>query len=156
MKQLLGDLSNISGRYRKQIVAGLITLVTASGVLGLRQLGAWQQVELKGLDYLFQLRPAEPIEDRIVIVEISEDDIQRQSKWPWSDQIFSDLINKISDAKAAVITIDKFLDIPSGEGRENLVRAIKKAGNVVNSTFLSQGKQRSIEIWRNYSFPINA
>ena len=48
MKQLLLGLSNISnnisGRYRQQIVAGLITIATASGVLGLRQLGDWQQV----------------------------------------------------------------------------------------------------------------
>jgi len=143
---LILNSSSISGRYRKQIVAGLITVVTSLGILGLRELGAWQPIELKGLDYLFQLRPAEPMDDRIVIVEISEDDIQRQSKWPWSDRIFADLITKISDAKAAVITVDKFLDIPSGEGRADLVRAIEKAGNVINATFLSQGKQRSIEI----------
>jgi len=138
MKQLFLALGNISGRYRKQIVAGVITVVSALGVLGLRELGAWQQVELKGLDYLFQLRPAQPVDDRFVIVEISEDDIQRQSKWPWSDQLFADLINRISDAKPAVITVDKYLDISIGEGRKNLVEAIKKAKNVVNVTFLTQ------------------
>jgi adenylate cyclase len=146
MKQLFLALGNISGRYRKQIVAGMITVVSALGVLGLRELGAWQQVELKGLDYLFQLRPAQPVDDRFVIVEISEDDIQRQSKWPWSDRLFADLINKISDAKPVVITVDKYLDIPIGEGRKNLVAAVKKAGNVVNVTFLTQKDRRGIEV----------
>ena len=146
MKQILVSLSNFSGRYRKQVVAGLITLITSLGVLGLRELGAWQPIELKGLDYLFQLRPSEAIDDRIVIVEISEDDIQRQGKWPWSDQIFASLINKINDAKATVIVIDKYLDIPISEGRKNLVQAIKKAGNVVNVTFIAQQDRRGINI----------
>ncbi len=146
MKQILVSLRNFSGRYRKQVVAGLITLITSLGVLGLRELGAWQPIELKGLDYLFQLRPSEAIDDRIVIVEISEDDIQRQGKWPWSDQIFASLINKINDAKATVIVIDKYLDIPISEGRKNLVQAIKKAGNVVNVTFIAQQDRRGINI----------
>lgn len=146
MGQIPLGFSNFLGRYRKQVVAGLITLVTAFGVLGLRELGTWQPIELKGLDYLFQLRPQESIDDRIVIVEISEDDIQRKGKWPWSDQLFADLINRISDAKAKVITIDKYLDIPIGEGRKNLVEAVKKAGNVVNVTFLEQPESRGIDI----------
>jgi adenylate cyclase len=92
------------------------------------------------------LRPQESIDDRFVIVEISEDDIQRQGKWPWSDQLFADLINRISDAKATVITVDKYLDIPSADGRKNLVEAVKKAGNVVNVSFLEQKDRTGIEV----------
>jgi len=149
MQQILLGLSNFSGRYRKQFVAGLITLITSMGILGLRELGAWQAIELKGFDYLFQLRPQASIDDRLIVVEISEDDIQRKGKWPWSDQLFADLINKINDANAVVIVVDKYLDIPIGEGRKNLVEAIKKAKNVVNVTFLEQADRRGIEIGKD-------
>ncbi|AFY74739.1 putative transmembrane sensor domain protein [Synechococcus sp. PCC 7502] len=146
VKQILLGLGNFSGRYRKQVIATVITIATAIGVVGMREFGAWQAVELKGLDYLFLLRPPELKDDRFVIVEISEDDIQRQSKWPWSDQLFADLINRISNAKASVIVIDKYLDIPISSGRKNLVQSMKTAKNVVNVTFIEQANRRGIEL----------
>jgi adenylate cyclase len=42
--------------------------------------------------------------------------------------------------------IDKYLDIPVGEGREELVAAQKKAGKVVNATLLALEADQSVEI----------
>jgi adenylate cyclase len=115
------------------------------GIGGLRIVGFLEPLELKGLDYLLSLRPAEKPDDRIVIVEISEQDIQRQARWPWSDAIFANLIAKVSATKPTVIGIDKYLDLPVGEGRSQLVQTIKKAGNVINITFLTNGS-RGVEL----------
>jgi CHASE2 domain-containing sensor protein/class 3 adenylate cyclase len=115
------------------------------GIGGLRSIGFFETLELKGLDYLLSLRPDEKPDDRIVIVEISEQDIQRQARWPWSDAIFANLITKVAVAKPTVIGIDKYLDLPVGEGRNQLIRAIKNAGNVVNITFLTNGS-RGVEL----------
>lgn len=115
------------------------------GIAGLRSTGFLEALELKGLDYLISLRPAEKPDDRIVIVEISEQDIQRKGQWPWSDAVFANLIAKVSAANPAAIGIDKYLDLPVGEGRSQLIRAIKNAGNVVNITFLTNGS-RGVEL----------
>jgi adenylate cyclase len=115
------------------------------GIAGLRSIGFLEPLELKGLDYLLSLRPTEKPDDRIVIVEISEQDIQQQGRWPWQDAVFANLIAKVSAAKPAAIGIDKYLDLPVGEGRKQLVRSIQNAGNVVNITFLTNGS-RGVEL----------
>lgn len=123
-------------RNHQQLVAGLITFSLSLGVLGLREMGAFKEVELWVYDSLMRSQLTEAPDRRVVIVEISEADIQKlrmqKVPWPFSDRLFAKLINQISAAKPAVIGIDKYLDIPVYEGRQELVDAIKKAGNVVN------------------------
>ncbi|CAN1211233.1 Adenylate/guanylate cyclase with Chase sensor [Tumidithrix helvetica PCC 7403] len=139
----LRGLGNFCKRHHQQLVGTLITFSVALGVVGLRGIGSFEQIELKTYDYLLRSRAPEPTDKRVVIVEISEDDIQRKAAWPWSDQMFADLISKISAAKPAAIGVDKFFDIPIGDastrqqGRQNLIAAMKAAGNVVNVTFVS-------------------
>jgi len=121
-------------RNHQQLVAGLITFSVSLGTLTLRDNGAFKQVELWSYDTLMRSQLNEPSDRRIVIVEIAEADIQR-FRWPFSDRLFAQLIKQISAAKPAAIGIDKYLDIPVMEGRDELVSAIKNAGNVVNAKF---------------------
>ncbi len=129
-------------RNHQQLVAGLITFSVSLGVLVLRDNGAFKQIELLSYDTLMRSQLNEPSDRRIVIVEISEADIQR-FRWPFSDRLFAKLINQIASAKPAVIGIDKYLDLPVMDGRSELVEAIKNAGNVVNATFLATVEGRS-------------
>lgn len=129
--------------YRQQSIVAVIVIAVTGGVLGLRSLGVLKPAELKSLDYLFLWRPPEPQDQRIVVIGISEKDIQdrgTRGTWPWTDRIFAQLINQISAAKPAVIGIDKYLDIPvpqnDFEGRSKLIAAMRQAGNVVNATLL--------------------
>ncbi len=119
-------------RNHQQLVAGLITFSLSLGIIALRENGAFKQVELWTYDSLMRSQLNEPSDRRIVIVEISEADIQKL-RWPFSDRIFAKLINQISSAKPAAIGIDKYLDIPVLDGRDDLVTAIRNAGNVVNA-----------------------
>lgn len=146
LKENLLILGDFRKKHERQFAASLITFSLSLGMLGLRGIGALQPLELKGLDYLFRLRPEEKIDDRIVILEISESDIKRQGRWPWSDRMFADLVTKVSAAKPAVIGIDKYLDIPVAEGRKELIAAIKKAGNVINVTRLEEEDKQGIEL----------
>ncbi len=135
--QLPSALINIGAfckRNHQQLVAGLITFSVSLGVLALRDNGAFKQIELWSYDSLTRSQLNEPSDRRVVIVEISEADIQKY-RWPFSDRLFAKLINQISAAKPAVIGIDKYLDQPVLEGRKELVTAIKNAGNVVNARF---------------------
>ncbi|PZV15113.1 MAG: adenylate/guanylate cyclase domain-containing protein [Pseudanabaena sp.] len=129
-------------RNHQQLVAGLITVSLTLGVLGLRESGAFKEIELWVYDSLMRSQLNEPPDNRVVVVEISEADIQDFSKlyserWPISDRLFAKLINQIAVAKPAVIGIDKYLDLPVLEGRSELVSAIKNAGNVVNVKFIA-------------------
>jgi adenylate cyclase len=150
----LRGVGNFCKRHHQHLVGTLITFSVALGVAGLRGIGSFEQIELKTYDYQLRLRSPLPPDPRVVIVEITEEDIQRKADWPWSDQIFADLISKISAAKPAAIGIDKYFDIPVGDvstkqqGRQNLLAAIKAADNVVNVTLLpvAGGSAKGIEI----------
>ncbi|MDX2256573.1 MAG: adenylate/guanylate cyclase domain-containing protein [Pseudanabaenaceae cyanobacterium bins.39] len=123
-------------RFNQQLVGGLITVSVSLGILILRDNGVFKQVELWSYDSLMRSQLHEPPDQRIVIVEISEADVQ-ELRWPFSDRIFAKLINQLSVAKPAVIGIDKYLDLPVLEGRSELVQAVKNAGNVVNAKFVA-------------------
>jgi CHASE2 domain-containing sensor protein/class 3 adenylate cyclase len=129
-------------RNHQQLIAGLITFSVSLGVIAFRENGAFKQVELWSYDSLMRSQLREPIDRRVVIVEISEADIQSLG-WPFSDRLFAKLINQISKSKPAVIGIDKYLDLPVLEGRIELVEAIKNAGNVVNAKFVATVEGRS-------------
>jgi adenylate cyclase len=138
----LVNFGDFCKRNHQQLVAGLITFSLSLGVVVLRDKGAFKQVELWSYDTLMRSQLNEPSDRRVVIIEIAEADIQR-FRWPFSDRLFAKLINQISAAKPAAIGIDKYLDIPVMEGRDELVAAVKNAGNVVNAKFLATVEGRS-------------
>ena len=73
------------------------TIWSGLTVLGLillaRWLGIFQGLELKTLDVLLRLRPAELTDERILIVGIDEADIQRLGTHPISDAALAALLN---------------------------------------------------------------
>jgi adenylate cyclase len=123
----LQALAAFCKKHQQTLVAVLITCGVSLGVMTLRHLGAIAQLELRTYDYLLRSRPPEPRDDRILIVAIDEPDIQRMGRWPWTDQMFADLIKQISKGKPAVIGIDKYLDIPVvDQGRNQIIGRVKQ------------------------------
>jgi len=49
-----------------------------------------------------------PSDDRIVILDIDNDSIERIGRWPWPRSVIGDMIRKLSDAGARLIGIDIF------------------------------------------------
>ena len=139
---LLINFGGFCKRNHQHLIAGLITFSVSFGVLTLRENGAFKQTELWVYDSLSRSQVSETDDRRVVVVEISEADIQKL-RWPFSDRLFAKLINQISVAKPAAIGIDKYLDLPVMDGRAELVTAIKNAGNVVNAKFVATVEGRS-------------
>jgi len=139
---LLVNFGSFCKRNHQQLIAGLITFSVSFCVLALRENGVLKQPELWVYDSLMRSQLNEPADQRVVIVEISEADIQKL-RWPFSDRLFAKLINQISSAKPAAIGIDKYLDLPVMDGREELIAATKNAGNVVNAKFIATVEGRS-------------
>lgn len=109
--------------------------LTASGVAGavvlIRLLGFLQTSELSALDQMFRLRPAEPIDDRIVIVGIDDPDINSLGTWPVPDTDLADLLDEIESYHPRVVGLDIYRDLPVEPGSVQLRRAFSQYENLI-------------------------
>ena len=118
---------------------GIISLSLLS-LLILRGFGGFQWLEWLALDILFQLRPTELSDERIVLVGLTEADIQQLKTSQLSDLQLSEVIRRIQLGKPAAIGLDFFRDQPVGEGREDLITAFSSFPHLYGI-----GKQSGIE-----------
>ncbi len=100
-------------------------------VILLRWTGLLQLLELATLDQLFLLRPPEPPDSRIVIVEINEADVRQQVQWPMSDEVLANVLETIKQQKPRAIGLDIYRDLPVNPGHETLVKVFANTPNLV-------------------------
>jgi len=97
----------------------------------LRWLGGFQLLELMALDGFFQLRFPEAIDPRIVIVEITESDIQFIGQDPIPDRVIAEALTNISAQKPRVIGLDLYRNVAIGEGHDQLTRVFQTTPNLI-------------------------
>ncbi|MGB3492949.1 MAG: CHASE2 domain-containing protein [Elainellaceae cyanobacterium] len=109
--------------------------LTASGVavavISLRLFGVFQTVELAALDQMFQWRPVEEPDDRIVIVGIDDDDIRNLGTWPITDEVMAQLLSQIQTYSPRAIGLDIYRDLPVMPGSDQLVSLYGEMPNLV-------------------------
>ena len=119
-------------------------LVTSLGVtalvLGARQLGRLQQRELQAYDQMMVLRPPEPKDNRILIVTVTEKDLQKYGN-ELSDEIINKLLRKIQSYKPRVIGLH--IKRP---GQTNLAAGINKDNIVAVCAFEDKNRKEETEI----------
>lgn len=103
------------------------------GVILLRWSGALQLLELVALDRFLKLRPTEPMDARIVIVGITEADIQRVKTYPIPDGEIADLIQRLQTYRPTVIGLDIVRDMPVEPGHAALKRVFRTHKNVIGA-----------------------
>ncbi len=96
-------------------------LVTIS-VMGIRWLGWLQGIELIAYDTMMKMRSSEFIDQRISIVEITSEDVNKYG-YPISDETLAKVISKLTLHDPIVMGIDIHRNQPRGKGREELVRS---------------------------------
>ncbi len=75
----------------------IATIAITALLLGMRQLGWLQQLELMAYDQMIRWRE-EPEEDpRLLVVGVTEEDIQFFNRWPLSDETIAQLLKKLSE-----------------------------------------------------------
>ncbi len=99
------------------IIIGLVTATRLTGIL--------QWLEWKAFDQGLRLRPAEAVDERILIVGINEADIQRTGTYPIPDGTIAALLKKLQADQPAVIGLDIVRDLPVQPGHTALVEAFK-------------------------------
>lgn len=104
-------------RWQRRVVPGLTVIVL---MVVLRLLGIFQGLEWKALDSFLRWRPAEPTDERILIVGITETDIQQVGTYPIPDGVLAALITELQQYEPQAIGLDLFRDLPVEPGSDQL------------------------------------
>ena len=116
---------------RPALYAGALALAACLAVLAVRQLGALQPLELAIYDRWISARAAaRPVDDRVVLVGATEDDIARLG-WPASDATLVAVMQKIYSEKPAAVGLDIYRDAPRPPGSDEFNRLIKAQADFV-------------------------
>ena len=122
--------SDYPGGLSKWKVLLLASFIVTAVVAGLRSLGGLQPFELMAYDQLMRLRPAEPLDDRILVVEATEADVKRYG-FPLPDQTVSRVIETLEIYQPRVIGLDIFRDSSVAPGTEKLTQLLKENPHVI-------------------------
>lgn len=87
-------------------------LVATILVATARFLGVLQFLELKVLDDFLRLRAAEPRDERISIVEVTDADIAEVGTYPIPDSVIVDTLRQVQQYQPQAIGLDIFRDFP--------------------------------------------
>ncbi|MEQ8972905.1 MAG: adenylate/guanylate cyclase domain-containing protein [Coleofasciculus sp. C1-SOL-03] len=120
---------------RQKIWEGRGVWTVAPGVAGLvillRLLGFLQAWEWAALDQYFRWRPREPVDERVLIVGISETDLKNVGQWPIPDNVLAELLKKIKAQNPRVIGLDLYRDLPVLPGHDELVNVFETTPNLI-------------------------
>lgn len=100
-------------------------------VIIVRLSGSLQVLEWMFLDTFLRMRPAEPRDEKIVIIGINEEDIHKIGRYPIPDGEIAALIKKIHSYKPRIIGLDIFKDIPTEPGSKELRKVFKEKKDVI-------------------------
>jgi len=112
----------------RQVLPGSIVIGL---VVAARLLGLFQGLELKMLDTLLRWRPAEATDERILIVGVTETDIQRLGTYPVPDSVLANLLFALDAHNPRAIGIDIYRDLAVGEGYATLAAALETMPQVI-------------------------
>lgn len=123
-------------KHRLQTLLLASVMVTAF-VMGVRQLGVLQNWELQAFDQLMRLRPAEKPDPRLLIVTVTEKDVQ-QSQNPQerrgsslSDLALAQLLKKLQSYQPRVIGLDIYRDFPITQNHADLKTHLQQNDNFI-------------------------
>ncbi len=93
--------------------------------------GALQFLELVAFDRFLLLRSPEPMDERIVIVGITEEDIKRAKTYPIPDREIADLLKRLQAYQPIAIGLDIVRDIPVEPGHAELTSVFRSSKNAI-------------------------
>jgi len=125
--------------WRSAIAALLVTTV----VLTIRQVGGWVPLEVWIRDRWMQAQPPRSLDERLLVVEVTEADLMALQQTTPSDAVLSQVIDTLQAHGPEVIGLDLYRDIPQGAG-QGALRESLSAANVVAIRQLASGAPDNI------------
>ncbi|MGD1951770.1 MAG: CHASE2 domain-containing protein [Leptolyngbyaceae cyanobacterium] len=100
--------------------------------MSVRALGSLEMLELWMFDTMLALRPSEPSDQRIVIIGITDADLdQYLGTSSISDQLMADLIQTVQSHRPRIIGLDFYRNLPNEPGAENLATLFENTSNLI-------------------------
>jgi CHASE2 domain-containing sensor protein len=129
-------LPNTSLKLPFRIVA-LASLLIAVACVGFRQSGGLEFLDLWAFDQLMKLRPEEGPDERLLIIEITEADLQYQQQQKMqrqgslSDQALQQLLEKLEPLQPSAIGIDVYRDHGTNDKYPKLIQHLQKDDHII-------------------------
>ncbi len=128
MNWLLSKFSKLQQQWRSIfLIAPTVTFC----VIALKYTGGLQLLEWALLDQFFNWRPAETVEDRLLIITVDEEDIAKVGQWPLSDALVAEVIQTIDRHNPAGIGLLFYRDLPVEPGYQTLVQVMRSTPNLI-------------------------
>lgn len=128
---ILGNVMFVLRNFFKQpaIISSAIATVL---LFGIQRLGILEPIELKAFDQMIQMRGNPGLDPRILVVGVTEKDLQKLQKFPLSGEIIDNLFTKLEQYQPRVIGLDIFRDLRVEPGHDKLLQHIQKSDRIIS------------------------
>lgn len=123
-----------------------ISLIATILIMAVRSTGLLQPTELAAYDTLIRSRPAETIDPRILVVEVTQADVNQFGGYPLPDATLVKAISALEPFQPTAIAIDMHRFQPRGSERKALTTQFQKYPNLLTVCAFDQADQ-------NYAAP---
>ncbi|AFY56417.1 putative transmembrane sensor domain protein [Rivularia sp. PCC 7116] len=149
------SVARVSGKSKISLLKSkLLTILASSFIvalstIGLRYLGVFEKIELQTLDQMQQLKPKEDLDPRVIVVEVTEKDIQARQQTTLGQKSISDstlakLLNKIQKFQPRVIGLDIYRDFADPVSDSNPIQLATEL-NQENVVAVCKGRDRKYD-----------
>jgi CHASE2 domain-containing sensor protein/class 3 adenylate cyclase len=116
-----------------------ISIIVTSLILGVKQFGLLQSLELRAYDRLVRLRPDEGADPRLLLVAITESDIQYLGRSTPADATLAQALANLEQHHPQVIGLDLYRDVPQEPGSAELAARLQSSRIIVITKLASTG-----------------
>ncbi|HIK56155.1 MAG TPA: CHASE2 domain-containing protein [Synechococcales cyanobacterium M55_K2018_004] len=127
-------------RLRRGIQVVAIASIAVSGLVGgLRLLGWLDPLEMVAYDQMTRLQPQLPPDPRLLVVGVTEADLQRLQRVTPSDATLAQVLEKLQRMQPRVIGLGLYRDLPQPPGQADLLRQLQSP-NVITLYRIGEGE----------------
>ena len=124
-----------NGTRLKLFPAILISITVSLLLLLIRQLGGLQELEMATFDRGIRLMGDRGPDPRLLVVSITEEDIQALGRVPLSDRRIAQALAQLQRQQPKVIGLDIYRDVPQEPGHKELLTQLKAPNTIAISKF---------------------
>ncbi len=132
-------------RWRSALLSGeaLLSLVLLTGFILSSSYGLLDGLEVKTLDARFRHRRVEQIEDKVVLLYITDECIEKLGSWPWPRSLHAKVVDKLASAGARMAVFDVIFRDPdraNPQEDEAFIKSCTNFGKVIFPLLIEQVK----------------